>query len=240
MMRGFDVDQDVGHLAAQIKAAGYDFVGRYLKNLTVGEMRALSAAGISIVSIWERSGGRDSLNRGQGVVDGTNARAWALDLGQPKGSAIYSAIDYDAPVADWPEIADYFGAFNNALARDYECGAYGNGLMLGRLLDTGIIDRAYLAGASGWYGSAGFTKWDIRQHPTITDQTLGIEIDPCEAVDDDFGAWMLALEPSQMPTVPSALELQKALNAAGATLVEDNVWGPRSAAALAAYYRDHG
>ncbi len=238
MLKGFDTDRSVGPLAGKIVAAGYQFVGRYLKNLTRVEAQELSSAGIAIVSIWERNGDRASFTAAQGQNDGVLASAVAKALGQPEGSVIISAIDYDAPIEDWAGIQDYFDEFAVALGdHGYKAGAYGNGLMLGKLLDAGIIEVAYLAGAESWRESLGFTRWQIRQHPTITDLSLGIEIDRCDA-QGDFGAWRLLAPPAVR--VPSALEMQKALNAYGAGLTEDNVWGPRSAAALATYYRLHG
>ena len=237
---GFDVDQNVGPLAEKIVAAGYQFVGRYLKNLAIFEAQELSDVGIPIVSIWEGHGNKATFTSEQGKADGIAARGAAMAIGQPRGTVIISAIDYNAPEGDWPGIEDYFSEFSLALSTSYKAGGYGNGLMLGKLLDQNLISVAYLAGAEGWWGSVGFTRWHIRQHPTITDLALGIEIDGCEAV--SLAAVMGWTLPPAAPAaaVPSALALQKALNATGAGLVEDGVWGPRSAAALAAYYRAHG
>lgn len=234
MIRGFDTNHEVGYLASMIAETGYAFVGRYLKNLTPGEVRALSAAGVGIVSIWERRGDRATFTSNQGQADGVAARTAARALGQPKGSVIVSAIDYDAPEADWLNIQSYFFSFHAALG-EYEAGAYGNGLMLGKLLDAGLISVAYKAGAADWAGSTGFVRWHIKQQPTVFDVTLGISIDPCDAIDGFIGAWRLPS--SAAPEVPTALSLQQALNAHGANLSEDGVWGPRSAAALAAHYR---
>src|SRR6266700_5235099 len=111
MIRGFVVLQPVGGLAPQIARAGYHFVGRYLKNLGSEEIADLSDAGIYIVSIWENRGDRVNFSPAQGVLDGTGARQLALNLDQPRGSAIVSAIDYDASEADWPNIRGYFAAF---------------------------------------------------------------------------------------------------------------------------------
>ena len=61
MGKGIDTDCDCSHFAHQI-AESYDFVGRYYRmpppysrypTLTRAEAHALSAAGLSIVSIWE-------------------------------------------------------------------------------------------------------------------------------------------------------------------------------------------
>ncbi len=239
MTIGFDVDQNVGPLAPRIVAAGYGVVQRYLKNLTIEEARQLSDAGLLIGSIWERRGDKASFTAAQGFSDGATALAAAQALGQPKGSVIISAIDYNAPPEDWINIGPYFSSYGAGLGGYYRAGGYGNGLMLGKLLDARLISIAYLAGAGGWFGSAGFTRWHIRQHPTTMDLALGIEIDGCEAVDGDIGAWRLP-PAAPVAAVPTALALQQALNAHGATLREDGVWGSRSAAALTNYYSTHG
>ena len=57
-MIGFDADQDCSGVADAAVAAGAGFVCRYLTNLTLGEAKALSAAGLKIVSIFESTAER--------------------------------------------------------------------------------------------------------------------------------------------------------------------------------------
>lgn len=261
MRKGFDADQNIGPLAAKIVANEYYFVGRYLKNLLAAEVSQLSDAGLLIVSIHERRGDPSSFSASQGTVDGQLATRQARMLGQPAGSVIVSAIDFDAQPNHLPTIVAYFGSYREALAiGGYRAGAYGNGLALGTLLDHKLIEIAYLAGSMGWTGSHAFDdakRWHIRQHPTILGRTptpvmhggLGIAIDPCDAIDGDFGGWSLTAAKPGTATAPTtapdpvrsaaqtftaaALALQTELKTArlyaGAL---DGDWGPASRAAL--------
>src|ERR1700726_4188735 len=105
-MNGFDAAREVGSLAARLKAAKIDFVCRYYsrnpaKNLSASEAKALGAAGIRIVSVWE--GGGD-LPAPFAPPQGARAAPDPLNLSgataQPQGSAIYFAVDFDAPPAE--------------------------------------------------------------------------------------------------------------------------------------------
>src|SRR6202043_336171 len=59
MKKGFDTPSDLTPFAAGLKAAGYDYAGRYYnvnnhsKNLTLSEAQALTAAGLRIIAVWE-------------------------------------------------------------------------------------------------------------------------------------------------------------------------------------------
>jgi Domain of unknown function (DUF1906) len=56
MLKGFDANVDLTRFAGCLRAAGYEFVCRYYnvnnphKNLTLGEAKALAAAGLRIVA----------------------------------------------------------------------------------------------------------------------------------------------------------------------------------------------
>jgi hypothetical protein len=107
-------------------------------------------------------------------------------------------------------------------------------------------DSSYLAGADGWDGTPAYLasgKAALVQHVETT--KYGIDLDMVDIHDPSILWFPKAPAPVLQPVpapvavvaIPSALEMQHALNAAGATLVEDGDWGAFSAAALAAYYR---
>ena len=79
------------------------------KNLSPGEARALSQAGMRIGVVWETAGTHAGFfSRAQGLADGAAAFLMASQvIGQPIGSAIYFAVDYD------PTQADIDGAISN-------------------------------------------------------------------------------------------------------------------------------
>ncbi|WEG14171.1 DUF1906 domain-containing protein [Pullulanibacillus sp. KACC 23026] len=117
-------------LVSALKAAGVTHVARYLgtswKGLTADEVKAISDSGIKIVSVFETNPTKSSyFTADQGKQDAQAASKYANDLGQPHGTAIYFAVDYDAQGKDLGAILDYFNAIIGEL-KDYKVGAYGS------------------------------------------------------------------------------------------------------------------
>lgn len=114
---------------AAIVAAGYAVVLRYYspvqdgKFLTPLEAQNYSDAGLSIVTVWEHGAADARMGAAAGRVDGAAAAYEARRVGQPVGTTIYVAVDYDAPVTDFPAIAAYIDAFKVATA-GYLVGGY--------------------------------------------------------------------------------------------------------------------
>lgn len=93
--------------AQSLKNAGYQYVGRYLtgtvgpdhapKGLTLEEIAAIKAAGLSIFPIFQDGGYELEYfkNETQGCVDAESAIAAAKRVGIPKGTTIYFAVDFD-------------------------------------------------------------------------------------------------------------------------------------------------
>ena len=107
ILRGLDTTVELTRHAEALRSQGYDFAMRYYsnnasKNLSLGEARALSQAGLKIGVVWETSGTHAAFfTRAQGLADGAAAFQMARDgIGQPFGSAIYFAVDYDPTQAD--------------------------------------------------------------------------------------------------------------------------------------------
>jgi len=118
--------------AKAIAAAGYKYVARYLvplgyawKRLTPAEADAISSAGMKIVSVYETTANRPAGGKASGEADGTAAFREAQTIGQPAGSAIYFAVDYDAQPQDYDEIEAYLHAAS-AQTPGYEAGVYGS------------------------------------------------------------------------------------------------------------------
>src|SRR2546423_434381 len=105
MAKGLDVGEDCTDQIGCLTDEGFEFVGRYYntnnpsKNLTLTEAQALSAAGMTIVVVWENGFPTKAsyFSHAKGVSDATTALEMASEvIGQPEGSAIYFAVDYDA------------------------------------------------------------------------------------------------------------------------------------------------
>jgi hypothetical protein len=158
--------------AAALKAQGYDFVMRYYshnasKNLSLGEARILAQAGLQIGVVWETSGTYPSFfSRGQGLADGAAAFRMAREvIGQPYGSAIYFAVDYDPTQADIDgAISNYFTGVHAAFyvgaegKPSYRIGVYGSGLCCETLIERGIASVSWLSQSTSFTGSKQYAE----------------------------------------------------------------------------------
>lgn len=252
-MKGFDAAFDVSHLIPKIKAAGLGFVCRYYggslsKDLTRDEATALLAADIDVVTVFEGRGDLvSSFTSAGGQRDAQIAYGQAIERDHPPGAAIYFAVDFDASAAEIAQlIIPYFLAARDYLARQprrFSIGAYGSGLVLSSLRD--IVQYRWLAQATGWRSSRGFTGAHIRQGPSGDPYHFGHTIDTDEALVADYGGWRGAAAPTPVPvvpTIPKVADLQRALIAAGLSVGpagDDGKFGKDTIAALSEYYRRH-
>jgi len=198
ILRGLDTTVELTRHAEALKSQGVDFAMRYYsnnasKNLSLGEARALSQAGLKIGVVWETSGTHAAyFTRAQGLADGAQAYRMAREsIVQPFGSAIYFAVDYDPTQADIDGgISNYFTGVHAALyvandgAPSYRVGVYGSGLCCGALAERGIAALSWLSQSTGFAGSRQYAeqkRYDILQ--TLPARILGadgtvLSIDP--------------------------------------------------------------
>lgn len=185
MTFGLDTNQNCQDLAPAIRAAGYTFVCRYYnvrnmtKNLTLKEAKTLSEEGIYVVGIWENGlptrGSYFSYKRG--VDDGIGAYDYANKvIGQPGGTPVYFAVDYDASPADVRgPISNYFQGVADAFERKritgkkhYSIGVYGSGMTCEYLLNNSEhVEYCWLSMSRGWRGYNSFKGWNIKQEGTV-------------------------------------------------------------------------
>jgi len=118
--------------AKAMAAAGMRFVCRYLvpesmawKRLTRAEAEAITAAGMKIVSVFQRGQKDAAGGAANGSRDGKAAYQEAKLIGQPEGTAIYFAVDYDAQPADYAAIEAYLRAAAKEVP-GYRIGVYGS------------------------------------------------------------------------------------------------------------------
>jgi hypothetical protein len=93
------------------------------KRLIKSEVEALTANDMNVVCVYETTANRAGQGEAAGIIDGREAKEEAIILGQPKGTAIYFAVDYDAGPADYDKIAAYLKAAQAEL-KDYKVGVY--------------------------------------------------------------------------------------------------------------------
>ncbi len=201
LKHGFDANVDCTAVLDKAVAAHVDFAVRYYshtsaKNLSAAEAKAFSGAGIDLVAVWESAGNHAGFfTRSQGVDDATSAHNLAMKIGQPPGTPIYFAVDFDATAAEVSVgVIPYFQGVAAGLTaighgtQDYSAGVYGSGFVCGKLFDLGLVTHTWLSMSSGWLGSKTYDKWKIRQHLEADPFGFGFKVDPDDAR-DGFGGF---------------------------------------------------
>src|ERR1700686_5352587 len=140
--RGIDLPTDARDVSLELKGSRLDFVARYYRDpasrwpaLSAEEARAMSTAGIDLVAVWESHSHRpDYFSYASGYNDALAAYRQAKTIGQPSGSAIYFAVDYNAQEPDiMGPVDQYFRGVAAGLtaaggqAPGYRVGVYGSG-----------------------------------------------------------------------------------------------------------------
>jgi len=183
--KGLDSAKSLAHVAAQLVAKGYSWVARYYFRsshfkdvLTAAEAKALAAAGLWVVAVYENGFPTTAsyFTAAQGHVDAADAVLCAQHAGQPHGTPIYFAVDYDsAPKA----VDDYFRAVS-VIVRNagYTPGIYGNGVTIAHLKALGLVTHGWLSQSTGFAGhAAALETADIVQLPEGTVLVLDVDGD---------------------------------------------------------------
>ena len=202
LVSGIDCSDDCTTQAQAIAAAGKSFVIRYYRagnsskypTLTAKEAAALSAAGLRVAAIWESASDKVShFSHTTGLAEATSAYKQAMLVGQPAGTPIYFAVDFDCSQdALAGPINDYFQAIATAFAAmghgksAYAVGVYGSGRACSWLTGHGLATYTWLAMSTGWSGYAAFASWNIKQGPS--DGQIQIDYDT-DVANGDFGGF---------------------------------------------------
>jgi hypothetical protein len=172
-LRGLDTTMELTRWARALRQVhGFDFALRYYshnaaKNLSLGEARALSAAGLQLGVVWETAGTHPAyFTRAQGLADAAAAFRYAREvIGQPPGSAIYFAVDYNATQADLDgPVSNYFTGVRAGLFAagegqiPYEVGVYGSGLCCATLVEREQASLSWLSQSTGFLGSKAYAS----------------------------------------------------------------------------------
>jgi hypothetical protein len=199
--QGVDLATDSSDVLSELKSSRVDFVARYYRNpdsrwpaLSPSEAQRLSSAGIKIVAVWEAHS-RDPgyFSYSQGYRDATIAYGEARAIGQPAGSAIYFAVDFNA---QWLfPIDQYFAGIAAGLAAangghaDYAVGVYGSGLVCDELKRSGLARYCWLSNAFAWDGSTGYEDWNIRQGSRLPELSFNQDSDEAR---NEYGGFKIA------------------------------------------------
>jgi hypothetical protein len=198
VMRGLDASEPLTNAAKCLKNHGFGFAMRYYslrkraKNLTLSEAQALVAAGLQLGVVFEETAKRSLDGRAAGINDAKSAHETAANvIGQPAGTPIYFAVDFDAKPAQLPSIKQYFGGVRDGLAEAnggsprYKVGAYASGLVCSELLKNGLITFSWLTESTGFNGSKEFAKQKLFNLiqifvPPDGQSVCGVVVDPNE------------------------------------------------------------
>src|SRR6185369_6588333 len=101
---GIDLAMDTSNIAEELRGGHIEFVARYYRDptsslpaLSSQEARTLASLGLKIVAVWEQnSPDPENLSYSAGYGDAFSAYKQAKAIGQPAGSAIYFAVDFNA------------------------------------------------------------------------------------------------------------------------------------------------
>jgi hypothetical protein len=181
LARGIDLPTDARDVSLELKDSHLDFVARYYRDptsrwpaLSAAEARMVSSAAMKLVALWESHSHRpDYFSYASGYSDALAAHRQAKATGQPAGSAIYFAVDYNAQEPDVSGPVDqYFRGIAAGLAAalmgqapEYRVGVYGSGTVCDYLKRARLAEYTWLSNSTAWTGYDSFTDWDIRQGP---------------------------------------------------------------------------
>lgn len=180
MRDGISTSRNCESLAGCLGSNGLDFVVRYHsarttiagKRLSPREAAELARAGVRLVAVYQdRARELEDFGEARGREDGLAAFTFAAQVGQSPDSAIYFAVDTDLSNAEVEAVVlPYFRGVRAALAEagggtaTHRVGVYGSGLVCQRLKENeALAELSWLAMATGWRGSAGYTTWNLKQ-----------------------------------------------------------------------------
>lgn len=219
MTKGIDCASPLTTASAKaIAAAGYSFAARYLvpeeykwKRLTRAEAEAISGAGMQIVSVFESTASRALGGDAAGKVDAGLALNEAKLIGQPIGSAIYFAVDFDVTTAaQFDIIENYLRGITSALGTSYQVGVYGEYTIVEEMFKRKACKHFWQTYA--WSKGQKSKNANIFQYKN-GDMVAGVSVDLNESYGNE-GWWstVKAVEPPKLPDLGKATAVHVNVN----------------------------
>lgn len=198
-VKGIDYAWGTVPTVAALKAAGVQFVARYLstdttKNISKTEYTEYVKGGLAVVFCWETTSQRMLGGRAAGIWDATQARTELTALGVT-GGIVYFACDWDASPAEQTAINEYLAGAVSILGKNH-VGIYGGYYPVSRALTAGACDYAWQTYA--WSGG----QWDSRAHLRQIQNGVtvaGVSADWDQAMAADYGQ---SPRPAVAPVTP--------------------------------------
>ena len=205
--KGLDTSYEISSqsLANAIRDAGYSFVGRYYRpnvnnGLSTTELTYLHNAGLSVFPYYQHNhNSAEDFTYANGVTAATSAYAKALSLGQPRGTSIYFAVDFDATLSEVSGCVTNF--FNGVVSkmdelgdvngRVYNVGVYGGTRVCDGLAVSDVKSRTL---ACAWNYNPSYYGWTNFQYASQEDgayETIisGIPFDVVVSKSPHGGGW---------------------------------------------------
>lgn len=229
MIRGIDgsniikgIDYEGGLSAATIKAAGFDFVCRYVsrpgesKNLTRAEADDILGHGLGLVTVFETTGRMDGGYQ-QGMDDAHLAMQCMDEVGAPIGAPVYFTADYDVSTDELPTVGQYLLGTHQVFDPT-TVGGYGGLRFISYVLDNHLVEY-------GWQTLAWSPEWDtrscIRQYSN--GHTLGgVSVDYDGAIQGNYGQW--GAVPAGLDDVVEYVSMSAVLNSTSPTEGQSVKW----------------
>ncbi len=194
MTKVIDTNHNVTRKLAALKALGIETIIRYdnrlgphgEKQVKSDEARAIADAKMRLAIVYEGAGDKVSqFSEGLGYLDAKYSRQKAPERGQPDGSAVYFAVDFDATAGQVESrIIPYFQGVKRAFEEegggaDLRVGVYGSGLVCRTVKKADLADLTWISCSMGWAESRAFLAagdYTLRQHTPKT--IAGLDTDP--------------------------------------------------------------
>ena len=160
MLKGLDFSFGSGLTAAQIKAAGYSFVGRYLsgggsKDDSAAELANYKAAGLGVIHFWETDGSMPNGPSGAVAAHAAQAELDAMAAILRDQSLSFAPVFFAADAAAVADEPDYLAATASVIGKARN-GVYGGLATVKAAFDRGLV--TYAVQTYAWSGGA----WDDR------------------------------------------------------------------------------
>ncbi|MEV5537468.1 glycoside hydrolase domain-containing protein [Saccharopolyspora shandongensis] len=176
-MRGLDYSAGVPKAAA-VKAAGFDFVVRYVgtpgrrKNITAGEYRDMTGAGVGVALVFENRAGDALAGRAAGARNARAALDDANSFGWPADRPIYMAVDQDITTeSQMRTVVEYLRGAADVLGIE-RIGVYG---------EADVVDRAQRDNVARWFWQTkAWSRKRISPHAHLVQQTETVRVDGVE------------------------------------------------------------
>jgi hypothetical protein len=209
MTKVIDTNHNTARKLAALRALGVETIIRYdnrlsphgEKQVKPDEARAIADAGMRLAIVYEGAGDKISqFSEAIGYLDAKYSRQRAPERGQPNGSAVYFAVDFDATAGQIESrIIPYFRGVKRAFEEeggvDLRVGVYGSGLVCRMVKEAELADLIWISCSMGWAESRAYLAagdYTLRQHTPKT--IAGLDTDPNDISPDvtdigDFVPW---------------------------------------------------